>query len=109
MKTKFKTALFLLPLLTISCTWAPISTLGEKVRVLDASEVSSCSKKGKTTVSVKSDIIGIDRDEKTMSKELSRLARNSAPDLNGDTVVASSPIKNGTQTFSIYKCVDPKN
>ncbi len=92
-----------------ACTWAPLSQLGEKVRVLEPYEINSCVKKGKATVSVRDKIAGIERNKKTMQKELERLARNAAPDLNGDTVVAASPIKNGQQTFFIYKCVDPQS
>jgi len=96
-------------LLSFSCTWAPISELGEKVRLLESNEVKSCTKKGKTTVSVKHEVMGIARNQKTMAKELARLARNAAPDLNGDTIVVASPIKNGQRTFDVYKCVDPLN
>ena len=39
-----------LSLLSFACTWAPLSQLGEKVRLLEPHEVASCTKKGKTTV-----------------------------------------------------------
>jgi len=108
---KFSLTLLLSGLILFSsaCTWAPLSGLGEKVRVLEPYEINSCTKKGKTTVSVRDKILGIERNEKTMKKELERLARNTAPDLNGDTIVAASPIKDGQQTFFVYKCVDPQN
>jgi len=96
-------------LLQVACTWAPLSHLGEKVRVLKPYEINSCIKKGKTTVSVRHKVAGIERNNETITKELERLARNAAPDLNGDTVVAASPIVKGQQTFHIYKCVDPLN
>lgn len=99
--------LSLLSLLSTACTWAPLSQLGEKVRVLEAHEVASCTKKGSTSVSVKHEVAGINRNKETVAKELSRLARNAAPDLNGDTVVVASAIKNGHQTFNVYKCIDP--
>lgn len=104
-------AYLLLPItfLSLSCTWAPISQLGEKVRLLEPNEIKTCSKKGKTTVSVKHEILGVPRNQKTIAKELTRLARNAAPDLNGDTIVVASPIKNGQRTFDVYKCVDPDN
>ena len=108
----FNRILFILlpmSLLSFACTWAPLSQLGEKVRLLEPHEVATCTRKGKTTVSVKHQIAGINRNIKTVSKELSRLARNAAPDLNGDTVVVATPIKNGHQTFDVYKCVDPNN
>ena len=93
----------------LACTWAPLSQRGEKVRVLEPYEINSCVKKGKATVSVRDKVAGIERNKKDVTNELQRLARNAAPDLNGDTVVAASPIKMGKQTFHIYKCVDPQN
>ncbi len=109
MKKQLSFSLLSSILFTTACTWAPLSGLGEKVRVLEPYEINSCTKKGKTTVSVKAEIAGIKRNKKTVEKELQRLARNAAPDLNGDTVVAASPVKNGIQTFFVYKCVDPQN
>jgi len=62
---------------------------------------------GKTTVSVKAAVAGIPRDEKKVQKELEALARNSAIDLKGDTVVPLSAADKGQQSFSVYRCVDP--
>ena len=98
-----------LALLSFACTWAPLSQLGEKVRLLEANEVKTCTKKGKTTVSVKHEVLGVARNQKTIAAELARLARNAAPDLNGDTIVIVSPIKNGQRTFDVYKCITPSN
>jgi len=102
-------ALFVTTFFQLACTWAPLSQRGEKVRVLEPYEINSCVKKGKATVSVRAKVAGIERNAKEVAKELKRLARNAAPDLNGDTVVAASPIKMGQQTFHVYKCVDPQN
>jgi len=91
-----------------ACTWVKPTSEGEKVRVLSAEEVSTCKKMGTTSVSLKADIAGFDRNEEKVSKELAMLARNSAPDLGGDTVVPASDIKQGKQDFAVYKCVAPK-
>ncbi len=101
--------LFASTLFQLACTWAPLSQRGEKVRVLEPYEINSCVKKGKATVSVRDKVAGIERNKTEVAKELQRLARNAAPDLHGDTVVAASPIKMGKQTFYVYKCVDPQN
>ncbi|MGW8247949.1 MAG: DUF4156 domain-containing protein [Acidiferrobacterales bacterium] len=90
-----------------ACTWVELTPAGEKVRVLSAQEVQSCTKKGKTTVSVKADVGGIERDREKVKGELEILARNSAIDLNGDTVVPTSDIKDGKQTFDVYRCINP--
>lgn len=103
------TSLVSLTLLSSACNWAPLTTPGEKVRVLEPGEVKTCAKKGKTTVTTTAKVIGIPRGKDTVAEELINLARNIAPDLRGDTIVAISPIKDGKQTFAVYKCVDPRN
>lgn len=90
-----------------ACTWVKLTPGAEKVRVLSAQEVQSCTKKGKTTVSVKADVAGIERSQEKVKTELETLARNSAVELNGDTVVPTSEIKDGKQTFDVYRCINP--
>ena len=89
------------------CTWVKLSPEGEKARVLTESEVASCKKLGKTTVSLKSKVAGFERNVEKVKKELETLARNRAVDLDGDTVVPVSEIENGQQTFSVYRCINP--
>ena len=101
--------IFIAVSLTTACNWAPLNKPGKKVRVLELSEVKSCSRKGKTTVSTTAKIAGIPRGKDTIAEELTNLARNMAPELKGDTVVIGSPVKDGKQTFIVYKCVDPNN
>ena len=101
---------FLIVLLAFSlssCTWVKLTPEAEKVRVLSAQEVQSCTKKGKTTVSVKADVAGIERSHEKVKTELETLARNSAVELKGDTVVPASEIKDGKQTFDVYRCINP--
>ena len=89
-----------------ACTWVELTPEGEKVRVLSLSEVQSCKKKGKTTVSLKAKIAGIERNEKKVKKELETLGRNTAVELNGDTIVPTSEIIDGKQAFDIYRCIN---
>ena len=107
MNMKKHLSILFLVLTLASCTWVNLTPEGEKVRVLSADEVHSCVKKGKTTVSVKADVAGIERDRDKVKEELETLARNSAVDLQGDTVVPTSEIENGKQTFDVYRCVNP--
>ena len=103
------TILFFIASVSSACNWAPLNEPGKKVRVLELSEVKTCRRKGKTTVSTTYKIAGIERSKETIAEELTNLARNMAPELKGDTIVAGSPIKEGKQTFIVYKCVDPNN
>ncbi len=108
MENSLKALLLLITLSVISCTWVKLTPEGEKVRVLSIDEVSSCKKLGKTTTSLKDKIAGMKRSEKKVQKEMQALARNSAVDMGGDTVVPVSEIKDGKQTFEVYKCVNPQ-
>lgn len=99
--------LFVIAFALPACTWVTLSKEGEKIRVLSADEVKSCKKLGKTVVSLKDKIAGFDRNEEKVQKELEALARNSAVDLEGDTVVPANEIKDGKQTFDVYRCVNP--
>jgi len=94
-------------LLSVSCTWVKLTEEGEKTRVLSTTEVTSCKKLGKTTVSSKATIAGMERDPEKLQQELETLARNSAPDLNGDTVVPVGNPVNGKQVFEVYRCIKP--
>lgn len=94
-----------LVLLLPACSWVKPTPEGEKVRVLDADEVTRCRELGSTTVSLVDRIAGIDRDPEKVEKELQILARNSAARIGGDTVVATSPVTGGEQRYAIYRCV----
>jgi hypothetical protein len=73
--------------------------------VLSAAEVQQCKRGGNTTASTKADILGIPRQQTVISNVLTRLARNNAAAMGGDTVVPASKIVHGTQLFNVYRCV----
>jgi len=88
-----------------ACAWVALTPAGEKVRVLEASEVASCEELGNTTVSLLAKVAGINRNEEQVAKELSMLARNAGADMGGDTIVAISPVKEGKRSYAVYKCI----
>jgi hypothetical protein len=88
-----------------ACTWVKLSPEGEDVRVLEASEVANCEHVGKTTVRTKATIGGLERHEEKVQSELNALARNSAPDIGGDTVVPVDKPVEGSQVFEVYRCL----
>lgn len=92
-------------LVVTGCAWVKPTPEGEKVRVLDADEVSTCKELGATNVSLLDKIAGINRNAEKVQKELETLARISAARMGGDTVVADSPVQDGQQRFIVYKCV----
>ncbi|MFQ5755327.1 MAG: DUF4156 domain-containing protein [Acidiferrobacterales bacterium] len=111
-----KSLIILMPVIALNLLWAPLvgakwvklTPAGEKVRVLESKEVTTCKKLGKTTVSLKDNyVLGIKRGEKKVKKELAILGRNSAADIGGDTIVATTEPSEGKQSFAVYKCVNP--
>ena len=102
--------LFLAILVTISlqaCTWVKVTPAGEKVRVLSAKEVGSCKELGITRNSLKDKIAGVNRKKDKVKKELETLAKNTAADMGGDTIVPKTEIEDGRQVFTVYKCINP--
>lgn len=94
-------------LLLSACTWVKLTPDGEKARVLSAAEVTNCKKLGKTTVSLPDEIAGFERNPDKVIEDLQILARNSAVELKGDTVVPVGEHFQGKQTFDVYRCVNP--
>ncbi len=106
---KLRLAILFTALTVLSaCSTFKLSAGGEKVRVLDPNEVSTCREVGKTNVSVTPAIVGIPRSEEVVGKELRAVARNRASELGGDTIVPLTVIEEGKQTFVVYKCVNPE-
>ena len=87
-----------------ACTWVKPTPAGESVRVAPASEVASCTRKGKVTVSLKSRVAGVERKPTKVANELATLARNEGALLGGDTVVAETAVADGRQVFGVYHC-----
>jgi len=89
-----------------ACATVKLTEAGEKIRVLEPGEVTSCKNLGRTTTSVTAKVI-FERPEDAVSEELQTIARNGAARMGGDTIVPLTVIEEGTQTFVVYKCVNP--
>lgn len=100
-----RSSLALVLLLGLSaCTFVKPNERGAQVKVAEAAEVGHCRKVGTTTVSVLDKVAGVPRSYNTLAEELANLARNEAPNLEGDTVVPISDIVNGQRQFDVYDC-----
>ncbi len=97
----------LLLVLLAGCTWVKTTPDGEKVRVLEPHEVTSCKRIGKTIATGKASVAGIERSQKKVAEELRTLARNSAAKIGGDTVVPAGEIEGDSQVFAVYRCIEP--
>ena len=87
-----------------ACSWVTLTPAGEKVQARDAGQVAGCQELGKTHVSLRAKVAGINRNEEQVATELTMLARNAAADMGGDTVVPATPVEDGKRTYTIYKC-----
>ena len=108
MKTVFM--LLLAGLITTACTWVELSEEGKAIRIVTLDDIANCKKQGNVVVKLKDKIAGFDRDEEKVKRELENLARNTVVELkmDGESIVPVSPIKDGQQTFAVYKCVLPR-
>ena len=77
--------------------------IGEYLELLG--ELSQeCQRKGQLSRKTK-ELAGLERYEDKMQGELNTLARNSAVDLGGDTVVPIGSPEGRRQVFEIYRCM----
>lgn len=100
---KFKLIFLILPL--SACTWVDLTDEGEKVRILGPDEVLKCQAMGQTTSTTKATVAGIKRHENAILDELNTLARNTAINLKGDTIVPQGEVEDGKLTYKVYRCV----
>jgi hypothetical protein len=93
-------------MLLSACSSLKLTEGGEKIRVLEPAEVSTCKNMGRTNTSVTARVI-IERPADSIAEELSIVSRNSAARMGGDTIVPLTVIEDGHQTFVVYKCINP--
>ena len=106
MKTRVMTQLvwILAVLMITGCIWVKPEHGTIHVQVLSHAQAAQCKQLGRTTVSVLSSIAFIPRSEEQVRAELETLARNSAVEIDGDSIVAISKIIEGEQVYNIYRC-----
>jgi hypothetical protein len=101
---KLSLALIAIAAVTSSCTWVKVSEQASSVAVANAANVRGCKQMSEISVSVPNKVGFIQRDADKVATELATMARNEAAGDGGDTVVPSSGIENGRQSFNVYKC-----
>ena len=99
-----------------ACSWVQLTAGGDRVRVGTPAEVASCQELGTASGTTQSRFFGvIPRDADTILDEQTRLARNRAADLGGNTIVEDFPTSRPeptsgpkptkeTRTFLVYRC-----
>ncbi len=87
------------------CTWVALTPDAEDVRVSASDALNDCVHVGTTKARTKTHVWLFGRSDKKVAEELATLARNDAPELGGNTVVAEGPVSDeGVQRFAIYNC-----
>ncbi len=93
-----------LVLLAGGCTFIEPSPGSEKVFLATPETVSYCQRLGTTKVNVLDKAGLIERDPAKVQADLHMLARNSAVEMGGDTLVPASPVSEGKQSYIVYRC-----
>lgn len=87
------------------CTWVALAPDADHIRIAAKDTLGECTQVGTTKARTKVRIGIFVRNEEKVAKELSTLARNDAPELGGNTIIAEGPVNaDGMQRFAIYDC-----
>lgn len=106
MRKLFASSLIVTAVLSISaCSWVKPLPGAFHVALLSADEVTDCQKLGSTHATVLDKVGLYNRDEEAVKNDLVAVARNEAVNMRGDTIVATSVLKDGKMDFAIYRCV----
>ena len=87
-----------------ACTWVSTTPDGANVVVSNGAGTSNCERKGEVEADLKSRVAGFERNATKVAGELETLARNEAAKMGGDTIVAESTVRDGKQTFGVFRC-----
>lgn len=90
--------------LAAGCTWVKPTATGERITVATFEQVKACKNLAKVTVAVLDKVVFVPRSEEKVAGELQTMAKNSAAELDGDTIVAVSKVIDGEQAFNVYRC-----
>ena len=101
--------LFLLGMVVVSllpaCTWVKPTPEAANVHVVGETNLTNCERLGWVEVAVRAELVlDIQRSPQKVKTELETLARNQAAKRAADSIIATSQIQNGKQTFDIYRC-----
>jgi hypothetical protein len=90
-----------------ACTWVKTEPGAERIELRTSEQVRQCDRLGQTTASVRDRVAAVQRSPGKVEDELETLARNSALDLGGNTIVAEGPVRDGQRRYSIWLCGNP--
>ena len=99
-------AVMLLSIISISaCTWVKPTPDSDMVRVAPLDRVTDCKKLGSVKTHTKDKISVVNRKAEKVGTELETIARIDAAEMGADTIVATTKVVDGQQSFDVYKCL----
>lgn len=87
-----------------ACQWVKGGEGADTVALVKPVHVDGCKRLGSTTSTVKSKVGFVHRGQKKVALELLTLAKNEAVKMKADSVLATSEVEDGRQSFDIYRC-----
>lgn len=96
--------LLLAAFLLAACSFIPVTPGADRVVLLPDNFVGNCKLLGQTNAMVPTKFGFIEHGSESIEKNLQSIARNDAVAMGGDSIVKASAIKEGRQSFKIYKC-----
>lgn len=93
--------------LTAGCVFVQPTAEGKNVRVLTEAEVDRCRSLGTLTSQVADRVGAIPRNREAVQDDVRLNAQNAAAEMGGDTIVPTSTMEDGKQSFAVYRCLAP--
>lgn len=87
-----------------ACSFVEQKPGSENIAVSDMNAVANCQSKGKSRVTVLSEIGVADLMDEYVAEKLDLMGKNAAVDQGGDTVVKLEEPEPGIAVYGIYKC-----
>jgi len=91
-------------MLVSGCTWVKPEPGSEQVRITTPEGAEGCQRVGTASASVRDRVLGVQRKPGKVAAELDTLARGTALDLGGDTLVPAGPVSDGKREYVVYRC-----
>lgn len=93
-----------LALTAAGCTWVESRPGAERILIAEPGQVADCTHQGTTRASVRDRVMAVQRKPGKVAEEIETLARTSAMEMGGDTLVPIGPVRDGAREFIVYKC-----
>jgi len=85
-------------------SWVQITPEGRQVSLATTAQIATCDRIGQANVNAIDNIGFVQRSARQLQEELVSLARNEAGVMGGNRVVAESTIRDGRQSFGVFRC-----